>query len=209
MKVDEVGNGQVEPSIMRISSKYAVDDWKRLTFNKDDDWRKAVDIFRDRMETRFLNFVRRIEKYQYAGFVVLAIDCLLIETLQQFFYGRGETPSGRNAKFFVNFLTRTSFSKYFDEDKATRFYHCIRCGILHQSEVKGKSKVLIRKTVPMVQLPIEGEGLIVNRRLFHMELLNVYEAYIADILKGGSENQTLRANFRKKMDHTCQIEPIF
>ncbi len=195
--------------VTRISSKYTVDDWKRLTFHEEEDWNKAADIFRDRMESRFLNFLQKLEKYQYSGFLVLAIDCLLIETLQQFFDGRKQSPERKNCEYFVKFLTRTQFSRYFDVDTATRFYKCIRCGLLHQSEVKYKSKILMGNTIPMVQLPDSGKGLIVNRILFHRELLSVYENYVAIILKGGPDNQQTRQNFRKKMDYICQVEKAF
>lgn len=194
---------------MRISRNYTVEDWKSLTFAEEKDWCQAVDIFRDRMETRFLSFVRLIEKNEYAGFAVLALDCLLIETLQQFFCGKKETPRGKNKEYFIHFLTNTSFSQYFDKDKATRFYECIRCGILHQGEVKGNSRVLIGKEVPLARLPNNGNGLIINRRLFHKELLKVYEDYASKILNCGNESQILRANFRRKMDYICQIQPIF
>ena len=69
---------------MRISPRYTSTDWKQITFEKNEHWHLAVDIFKDRIRERFLDPIDRIEKCQYAGFAVLALDCLLIEMLQQF-----------------------------------------------------------------------------------------------------------------------------
>lgn len=183
----------------RISPKYTTDDWKLLSFNDETDWHRAVEIFRDRYESRFFRFIDRLDQYQYSGFLIVAIDCLLIETLQQFFLGIKESPERKNKKLFVDFLTNTSFSRYFDEEKADRFYKCIRCGLLHQSEVKGSSKILIDEKTPLVKNPEQGYGLIINRRLFHKELFSVYLQYINDLLMDNG-NKELRLNFRKKMD---------
>lgn len=70
----------------------------------------------------------------FSGFSVMALDCLLIETLQQFKKGESDTPRGCGEKYYVEFLTDTSFNEYFSEDMAKKFYKHIRNGILHQTE---------------------------------------------------------------------------
>jgi hypothetical protein len=192
---------------VRISPKYSVDDWKCLSFVDETDWREAVEIFRDRFESRFLDFIKRVALYEYSGFAILAIDCLLIETLQQFFLGIDETPPRQSKSFFIQFLTNTSFSNYFDEEKASRFYDCIRCGILHQGEIKGNSRILIDKSTPLVALPPDEDGIIINRKLFHDELLKVYKQYVDDLLTGNGNNE-LRINFRRKMNYVCRVPLI-
>jgi hypothetical protein len=203
MHIDKKSKGNP----VRISPKYSVDDWKYLSFVNETDWREAVEIFRDRFESRFLDFIKRVVLYEYSGFAILAIDCLLIETLQQFFLGIDETPPRRSKSFFIQFLTNTSFSNYFDDEKASRFYDCIRCGILHQGEIKSNSRILIDKSTPLVALPPEGDGIIINRRLFHNELLKVYKQYVDDLLTGNGNNE-LRINFRRKMNYVCRIPLI-
>jgi hypothetical protein len=192
---------------IKISPNYSVDDWKSISFANEGDWNKAVNMFRDRFESRFLNFVKRIESYEHSGFAILAIDCLLIETLEQFFLGVKETPMRESKAFFVEFLTKTSFSKYFDAEKASRFYDCIRCGILHQGEIKCNSRVTIDNSTSLVSLPQEGDGIIINRLLFHNELLTVYKQYIDDLLTS-KEKDDLRNNFRRKMNYVCRIPTI-
>jgi hypothetical protein len=45
---------------MLISRNYKAEDWKELTFKTEEDWWKAAAISWDRMETRYLEHIRRI-----------------------------------------------------------------------------------------------------------------------------------------------------
>jgi len=188
---------------MRITPRYTVKDWKALDFSTEEGWQKAIDIFEDRIRGRFLKPISCIERYIYAGFVVLAIDCLLIETLQQFHEGVHTTPGGQYETFFVRFLTETSFGNYFDKEMAEMFYQQIRCGILHQAEVKSNSNVSIRKEIPLVKYTDDRKGLVMNRKLFHQQLVREFEAYIARLRD--LSNQELRARFKKKMNYVCRL----
>ena len=188
---------------MRISPRYTVDDWQKLSFSTEEEWQKAIDILEDRIRGRFLEPISQIEGYTYAGFAILALDCLLIETLQQFREGVHETPQGQSKAFFVRFLTETSFGTHFSEEMAKVFYDQIRCGILHQAEVKGSSRILIREDIPLVKYTDDRKGLVINRKLFHQQLVREFEAYIAELRE--PSNQKLRVRFKKKMDHICRI----
>jgi len=187
---------------MRISPRFTSSDWKRLTFTAEDDWRLAVDIFTDRIRERFLDPIARIEKCAYAGFAVVALDCLLIEMLQQFREGVNRTPAGKSKEFFVNFLTGFGFGEHFDTRKAELFYRQIRCGILHQAEMRGSSKILVGDSMPLVKYSDDNKGLLVNRIRFHQQLLETFEHYIAELLSGDSDQ--LRARFRTKMSSICR-----
>jgi hypothetical protein len=119
---------------MLISRNYKVDDWKSLTLKTEDDWQKGVEIFLDRIKTRYLEHIDRIMGHHTSGFAVLALDCTVIETLEQFRRGKPKTPFGKGEAYFVTFLTSTSFNKHFGKDQAMMFYKQIRCGLLHQTE---------------------------------------------------------------------------
>ena len=61
----------------------------------------------------------------------MAIDCLLIETLQSFRDGLTNTKN-KSKKMFERFLTSSeSFREHFSKDEAVSFYYDFRCGILH------------------------------------------------------------------------------
>ena len=80
----------VKISDFRISPNFKSSKWNELDLRAKDslDWKVAVDIFEDRIEGRFLKQIeilanksdRKIR--EFSGFAIMALDCLLIETLQ-------------------------------------------------------------------------------------------------------------------------------
>lgn len=183
-----------------ISPHYTVTDWQSLDFSKEGDWQKAVDILEDRIRGRFLDQIACIRGALFAGFTVMALDCLLIETLQQFREGVHETPQGESREYFRRFLTQTAFREQFDEQMAECFYTHIRCGILHQAEIKGSSRIRI-DTPDLVRWAEDKRGLVINRDQFHQKLIEVFEDYLA--LLRDPQHQDLRKKFRAKMDAIC------
>lgn len=184
-----------------ISPKYTTEDWKRLDFSKEEDWQRAVDILEDRIRGRFFDIVDKIQGESFAGFAVMALDCLLIETLQQFFEGVHETPSGKSREYFEKFLTQTAFREDFDGEMAQAFYRKIRCGILHQAEIRGNSRIRI-DAPDLVSWTDDCRGLIINRKKFHQKLESVFQKYLAWLRDGA--DQDLRKKFRRKMDAICE-----
>jgi len=131
----------------------------------------------------------------------MALDCLLIETLQQFREGVHETPRWQSLQYFQRFLTETALGEYFDEGMAERFYTHIRCGILHQAEIKGSSRIRI-DTPDLVRWANDRQGLVINREKFHEKLVEVFEDYVAQL--HDPDNQDLREKFKIKMDAICK-----
>jgi hypothetical protein len=195
---------------MFIAPRVTTDDWKSL--NLDDhnskDWERAVSIFEARIVERYFNpvdiLLKDDEKRQATerrfGFTILAIDCLLIETLQAFIDGKKDT-NGKSADMFRRFLTqRSGFKGQFDENLSNSFYKYYRCGILHQAEITGKSKVW--SVGKLVDVRKNGE-MIINRTKFHLLLRQEFDKYLNELRDPGKIR--LRANFRKKMDYICQL----
>lgn len=180
---------------------WTVADYKKLTFDTEEDWRTAVTIFEDRIRERFLNIVDAIENMPYAGFAVMALDCLLIETLNQFYRGVSETPIGQGRRYFVEFLKRLPFE--FTEEVATKFYDHVRNGILHQAETKENTRIRTDSELPLVQLTPDEKGLIINRKKFHQKLKDAFEQYVRDLRD--PKNSELREHLRRKMDSICRI----
>ena len=60
-------------------------------------WKTAIDIFEDRVEGRFLKQIEILagkndgKIREFSGFAIIALDCLLIETLRQFYRGSKRT----------------------------------------------------------------------------------------------------------------------
>ena len=201
--------GELNLEDISISPKYRKSHWQKAC--QEGDWGKMIAIFNDRIEGRFLKPIRLIandqENGEFSGFSILALDCLIIETLNQFYHGIDETE-GKHKEAFWNFFNSSEFFKdHFDRQKAFTFYSHYRCGILHQAQTKRKSVVRIDQKA-MIQ-SIENDisiGLIVDRAKFHEALENEISSYMEKLKNDGVENSDLRESFIKKMNFVCGIE---
>ena len=94
---------------MYISPRYSVSNWKILNLSTPSDWRTAVRVLKDRLNARFFDAAEAIDQQDFAGFAVLALDCLLIETLQQFKEGVDETPAPERGAVLCKILNDSTF----------------------------------------------------------------------------------------------------
>lgn len=205
----------------RISPNKYVSDWEKLELkvaSNENLWEDAIKIFEDRINGRFLNQIEALSDHCsldikiYSGFTTMALDCLLIETLHQFYNGLKETKSKKNLDAFVDFLTSShNFKEWFKEGEtsAKEFYLQIRCGILHQAETKKYSRITIDKKQKEMLVAYEGKwekGLIIRRDLFHRGLLNEIKEYKRKLIDKVDNPHNYRENFIKKMNMICRIE---
>jgi len=165
------------------------------------DWNTAITIFRSRIADRFLDPIRLILEAEESvpapnrrfGFAIMALDCLLVETLQAFAGGHTSTRN-KSKQLFCDFLrTRDGFKQSFSGPRAENFYYDFRCGILHHAEIGRGSRVW--STGPLVRET--PNGLTVNRTDFHHRLVAEYDAYVEQ-LRDPTNSQSRRL-FRKKM----------
>lgn len=194
---------------MEIAPGYTVEYWKKLDLDtaNSSDWYSAIEVLDARIKGRYLDPVDKLIEYEEPiepvkrrfGFTILAIDCLLIETLQAFIDGETNTRN-KEKGMFVNFLTkRPSFSKHFKEKElACRFYKDVRCGILHQAETRSGWLIW---SVGLLLDPKDTE-IRINRTKFHEALKDEFESYLTELKD--TNNSNLRQNFRKKMN--CVVE---
>ena len=146
---------------INIAPNYQKEDYLelKLTINSDiQSWEKAVEILKDRIYGRYLNQIALLSADINAnGFTIMALNCLLIETLYQFKAGKNQ--SQRNKEEYLKFL-KSEFPTEFDTyEKAKRFYENIRCGILHSAQTKGNSRLSDRDDFVV---KIENDALIVS-----------------------------------------------
>jgi len=180
----------------------------RLADPASPDWSRAIEIGRARIYGRYFDAVDLLIKAEESlpprkrryGFVILAIDCLLVETIQAFKDGVIDTRK-KSKKLFRKFLRNIpSFKSYFvDEKQANEFYEHIRCGILHQGETKKDSRVWSVGSF----LQRTKHGIIVNRTEFHKKLKNEYDRYLNDLIE--NTDPRLRENYQKVMNHIARI----
>lgn len=190
---------------MEIAKNVRITDYLKLNLSNytNDDWLIAIDYLEKRLMDRFMepaDELIRLESTVTAidkkyGFAVLALDCLLLETIQSFYDGITDS-TGKSKSLFVKFLlNRNSFKNHFkEEDEAVRFYKDFRCGILHQGQTSKETKVwavgdLIWRTNGFV---------IVNRQLFHENIKIELNEYLGILRR--KEDESLLDNFKTKMN---------
>jgi hypothetical protein len=203
-------NAESSSGGIRISPKYYQKDWSSLSLEKRDspDWDMAINIFKDRMEGRFLKHIDLLDNNPdrkigaFAGFVTMALDCLLIETLEQFYKGKVRTGQGMDAKAFFDFFQRSpKFKTFFNAlAKSEVFYNQIRCGLLHQAQTKKKSTIHTRpeSILCWVDPDCIEEGIHIQRRLFHAEVVSIYNSYVEQLKD--IHHLNLKRKFRRKMN---------
>ncbi|OGV65468.1 MAG: hypothetical protein A3K19_10290 [Lentisphaerae bacterium RIFOXYB12_FULL_65_16] len=192
---------------MKIAPNTDASEWPKLRLDdaSSQDWDKAIRILRGRIYERYIEPANRLIEHEKGrrkrfGFVIMAIDCLLVEALGAFRQGRLDT-NGKSKSVFSQFLADAAEFKM-DLSTAERIYDEFRCGILHLAEVKKRS--LIRVSGPLCRA-VSAEELIINRTTFHHALCHAFERYCQEL--ADPANAELRRNFRKKMDHVCRVTP--
>lgn len=190
---------------MYIAPGIRRDEWLKLNLNDphSPDWNRAIEIFNQRIRSRYIEPAdllieedrkRKPIERRY-GFSILAIDCLLIETLQSFRDGLTNTKN-KSKKMFERFLTRSeSFRQHFSKDEAVSFYYDFRCGILHQAEVMGPSLLW---SVGLLKGKKSDGTPYINRTKIHECLKDEIERYAEELRD--PQNSKLRRNFKIKME---------
>ncbi|EHR0760546.1 hypothetical protein KUH14_004426 [Vibrio parahaemolyticus] len=166
-------------------------------------WQVAVDVLKDRLYSRYIDPVDALlsaeadkpAKERRFGFTILAIDLLLMETIQAFKEGLEDT-NGKSKAVFKRFLEQSPhFAEYFPtDDHRESFYKKFRCGILHQAEIQ--SGALLWSIGELYERADDME--VANRTRIHEALKADLDDYLAALRN--PDNVELRMLFKKKMD---------
>ncbi len=179
-----------------------------LTNDYDQKSRKPlIDFFWSRYNMRYFNPIRVLQNHDdfeirnNCGFLIATIDCILIETLEQYYSGQDESSGNHHDPFYSFFKRSEAFIGIIQSDKdAGKFAGLVRSGLLHQSKTKKASVINKRKTTPIIgwiDTNDKSKGFEINRDLFH---LNVYQEFQKLIEKLKIlENSGLRENFKSKI----------
>lgn len=186
---------------LRISPRFTSNDWYALERYSQADWAKAAEMVKDRLDGRFLRYAGNCLRSPHSGFVVLAIDSLLLETLQQFREGI-TNGRGMSEKLVTRFLEGQRFQPEFDQKARIAYYSDIRCGLLHQAEAK-KMWLIRRGQKTVLRSSPDGQGYVIDVRIFHNAVRGSMNDYLRDLLQPTSNE--LRANLWTKMNHICDV----
>jgi hypothetical protein len=211
-----------------------------LVQNDEAAWDCAIKVFEKRITERFLSCIEALQQADsradvevligappdcstlpkdpdgevvVPGFAIMALCCLLIETLASFreapapaaqpggacTYPEGKCirPQPSGGKLIREFLQRPSFKGAFaDSEVAKNFVRGIRDGILHEAETR--HWVIWREKPKDRIVEREGNRYSLNRTAFYQALRQEFQAYLADLRD--SPDVQLRTRFIKKMD---------
>jgi hypothetical protein len=146
-----------------------------------------------RLSERYLIPLEKVPLKFKNGFSLMANACLLIETYESFRQGWKDT-NGPYLRPFDLFFERELGFKDFKYGYSSKFYHNVRCGILHQGETTGGWKITRLKEAPIFN---KAEKTI-NATKFFNELRKSLEAY-RDLLIIADWDSEVWVNCRKKI----------
>lgn len=190
---------------VNICCGFSDDNWKDLRKQIDagdeSAWQSAVGVFERRISERFFDCIDVLIAADLKsdtftpGFSIVALCCLLTETLQVF----RQKPKNKLATSdqFKQFLARAGFSNAFADPKiAESFVVGVRHGILHEAETRGW---VIQRDKPTGQIIEERGGrYALNRTEFYAALQKEFRDYVRELRDPA--NLALRIRFVEKMD---------
>lgn len=170
-------------------------------------WAEVVAAVRRRIDERFLQPITTLTNTTgtegiVPGFAILALDCLLIDTIQSFREGRETTGKNSAARSFGSFLKRARFSCFSSNDRSA-FYHYVRNGLLHNGETRGDWKVRTDTSEMLTRVAGTNER-VLNRKLFHEAIVEEVVDYFHDLAAGAP---LARARFLQRMDALSGVPP--
>ena len=168
-------------------------------------WVEVLSALSRRIAERFLRpmhdlarFDRQDELPNRPGFAILALDCLLIDTIQSFREGRVGTGEVSPAHSFRMFLSSERFRDFTSTDRKD-FFHYVRNGILHNGETRKNWKVRIDTTRLLERTATTRT---INRRLFHAAVIREWRDLHHELTCGKSDTRT---HFLRRMDSMAEL----
>lgn len=198
---------------IKISHGVTIGDWQKLDLSSNEfneNWDEAVKIFENRIRSRFLKPIQILlesekdlnPKEKQNGFSIMAILCLLVESLQCFVEGRSHSKS-ISKDVFIRFLSENepfkTKLKFTPEIAGLVFTH-FRCGILHQAELTGGAR--LRSIGPAVRE--KGGKIIMNRTKFANGVFQYFDSYLQNLRSKNENGNKLRENLKKKFESIIQ-----
>lgn len=163
----------------------------------DEGWSKKPAFIQRRLNERYIAPIRRMKIETKNGFLIMAVCCLLIETLESFYQGHEDTKGASGTIFKDFFANHARFRAIHDAGLSKSFFEDVRCGILHQGETKGGWTISRSPSCPMFVPGNCADGPKLNATLFHNELSRQIRDYARDLSHPRDSN--LRNNFDAKM----------
>lgn len=188
---------------------------------------QVVDAFRKRIQDWYLDPAHELAKNGHFAFAVMALNCLLIDTLSQFVHGRTSSAAIAFKQFLRDYLPNYAVGltvpiTHYDGkttqlgDVADVLYHGFRCGILHQAHVTPyglidpgqKQAVQIEPSgyVKYAASNADCPSVTINPLMLLTDLSTVFQDYVQDLNRHDPKHDQLRANFKVKFSSAFGVD---
>lgn len=178
---------------IKLSSSVTIGKYKEL--ENEQNREKISDFIMERFSERYILPLESIDKKKKNGFCIMAVCCLMIETLESFRQGWSDSNNKSKEAFCYFFDGNEPFKDF--RGFVAEFYKHVRCGILHQAETTG-GWLIIRKG-PL----FDRANKTINATKFFKKLKTCLKHYCGD-LKNSDWNSDVWHKFREKMKAICE-----
>jgi hypothetical protein len=202
--------------LIAIAKGTTDEDWRTLEIEirRDFDnvqlWNKALDIFKQRMNVRYIESADAIENsctISGEGFAISTILCSLMDVLETFYNGicykcekprtNSEYGNGKSRFLIIEFLSkRRPFNEYFDRTLAEDFYLNVRCPLFHEAMTRNGWVIRI-DTTSLVEV---NSG---NKILNRVRMLECFKTYIGNYRSIVLHSKERKNAFIRKMNCIC------
>ncbi len=202
---------------MKISKTKSCAYWQYLKKQLENDienkdlWKEAYELFLERIDTRYLDYTKIINKHgknEGEGFAIMTLYCSLIEFLETTYQGRNfknkrkedlkkyEYGLGVSKSLYISFLTKRK-PFLLDKKIAIKFYGNVRCGLLHEAQTTGGWKIRVDNPELITE---NKKGYILNHHIFKKKISQYLILYKNNLLN----NTELKHAFIRKFDGICE-----
>lgn len=203
-----------EMIISNYPDKLTLLDLELMLKHKDESDRvKLIEVIRHRLNDRYLKILdAKDQENIISSFLLMAICCFLIETLECFYEAKNSTEDFKlkHYKIFRNFFKRKNNRSLSDfAYHAKDFYYNIRCGILHQAETtngwrlnKIDKKDMKIKDEKDKEIIVDFKKRIIYGLQFYKALKICLDNYMED-LRNSKYEENNWPNAIKKLKYIC------
>jgi hypothetical protein len=170
---------------------------------QDDKRKKISEFVYSRFYRRYLMPFIKVDPDYNSGFAQMAACCLMIEAMESFRNGWEDTNKLKDennkkikpGKIFGDFFKH--YKKFNDfKDLGDEFYDSIRCGILHQAEVRNGWRLVREKKYPL----LDQESRLIHSTRFCYRMKVCLKQYQKEL----EENDSTWDKFKIKMAFVIQ-----
>jgi hypothetical protein len=212
---------------IKIAKDFNVADWKELRpelLYSNDSWPKAIEVFEERIYSRFFNPIEKIKsikKNEGEGFSIALISVVLLEFLAAFELGKiyriqkeGLSPHEyySGIGLLKSFLRSSNlFNQHFDSNsKVQIFYENIRCGLVHEARTLEDDVIISNessKNTNQNSIYFKENG---EWRLNRDVMLDVIKLFVENYKERLLNNESyIRSNFILKMDDISGMNHVW